>query len=170
MRAERWAAAARAWRGTAHSPHQHAVHMQQHSQAWQPPHIGAKWALLCSPALLPQVRAAVPMYLLSQRIKAMGMKVVLSGEGADEIFGGYLYFHKAPSPGAAPASQGRRPRQRRAMCWPAGHAGSSGRSRGGCRVAGQRLRLGSESPRAAPDPCSLVAASAAFRSSSAAGF
>jgi asparagine synthase (glutamine-hydrolysing) len=40
------------------------------------------------------------MYLLSQRIKAMGMKVVLSGEGADEIFGGYLYFHKAPSPGA----------------------------------------------------------------------
>lgn len=46
-----------------------------------------------------QVRAAVPMYLLAQRIKAMGMKVVLSGEGADEIFGGYLYFHKAPSPG-----------------------------------------------------------------------
>jgi asparagine synthase (glutamine-hydrolysing) len=45
-----------------------------------------------------QVRAAVPMYLLSQRIKAMGMKVVLSGEGADEIFGGYLYFHKAPNP------------------------------------------------------------------------
>jgi asparagine synthase (glutamine-hydrolysing) len=39
------------------------------------------------------------MYLLSQRIKAMGMKVVLSGEGADEIFGGYLYFHKAPSSG-----------------------------------------------------------------------
>ncbi len=51
----------------------------------------------CGPPL--QVRAAVPMYLLSQRIKAMGMKVVLSGEGADEIFGGYLYFHKAPSPG-----------------------------------------------------------------------
>ncbi len=50
-----------------------------------------------------QVRAAVPMYLLSQRIKAMGMKVVLSGEGADEIFGGYLYFHKAPSPGEQPA-------------------------------------------------------------------
>lgn len=41
----------------------------------------------------------MPMYLLSQRIKAMGMKVVLSGEGADEIFGGYLYFHKAPNPG-----------------------------------------------------------------------
>lgn len=45
-----------------------------------------------------QVRAAVPMYLLARRIKAQGIKVVLSGEGADEIFGGYLYFHKAPSP------------------------------------------------------------------------
>ena len=44
-----------------------------------------------------QVRAPVPMYLLARRIKAMGFKVVLSGEGADEIFGGYLYFHKAPS-------------------------------------------------------------------------
>lgn len=44
-----------------------------------------------------QVRAAVPMYLLARKIKAMGIKVVLSGEGADEIFGGYLYFHKAPS-------------------------------------------------------------------------
>ncbi|CAG9460254.1 unnamed protein product [Pedinophyceae sp. YPF-701] len=44
-----------------------------------------------------QVRAAVPMYLLSRKIKAMGTKMVLSGEGADEIFGGYLYFHKAPS-------------------------------------------------------------------------
>ena len=38
------------------------------------------------------------MYLLSRKIKAMGFKVVMSGEGADEIFGGYLYFHKAPSP------------------------------------------------------------------------
>jgi asparagine synthase (glutamine-hydrolysing) len=47
-----------------------------------------------------QVRAAVPMYLLSRAIKARGFKVVLSGEGADEIFGGYLYFHKAPSPAA----------------------------------------------------------------------
>lgn len=45
-----------------------------------------------------QVRASVPMYILSRRIKAQGIKVVLSGEGADEIFGGYLYFHKAPSP------------------------------------------------------------------------
>ena len=45
-----------------------------------------------------QVRAAVPMYLLARRIKALGIKVVLSGEGADEELGGYLYFHKAPSP------------------------------------------------------------------------
>lgn len=44
-----------------------------------------------------QVRAAVPMYLLARRIKALGIKVVLSGEGADEVFGGYLYFHKAPN-------------------------------------------------------------------------
>ena len=44
-----------------------------------------------------QVRAAVPMYLLARRIKSLGFKVVMSGEGADEIFGGYLYFHKAPS-------------------------------------------------------------------------
>lgn len=44
-----------------------------------------------------QVRAAVPMYLLARRIKALGIKVVLSGEGADEELGGYLYFHKAPN-------------------------------------------------------------------------
>lgn len=43
------------------------------------------------------VRASVPMYLLARVIKSMGIKMVLSGEGADEIFGGYLYFHKAPS-------------------------------------------------------------------------
>ncbi|KIP09072.1 hypothetical protein PHLGIDRAFT_23108 [Phlebiopsis gigantea 11061_1 CR5-6] len=42
------------------------------------------------------VRASTPMYLLSRKIKAMGVKMVLSGEGSDEIFGGYLYFHKAP--------------------------------------------------------------------------
>lgn len=42
------------------------------------------------------VRASTPMYLLARRIKAMGIKMVLSGEGSDEIFGGYLYFHKAP--------------------------------------------------------------------------
>ncbi len=43
------------------------------------------------------VRASTPMYLLARAIKAMGIKMVLSGEGADEIFGGYLYFHKAPN-------------------------------------------------------------------------
>lgn len=43
------------------------------------------------------VRASVPMYLLARVIKSMGIKMVLSGEEADEIFGGYLYFHKAPS-------------------------------------------------------------------------
>lgn len=44
------------------------------------------------------IRAGTPMYLLSRRIKAMGTKMVLSGEGADELFGGYLYFHQAPNP------------------------------------------------------------------------
>lgn len=43
------------------------------------------------------VRAATPMYLLARVIKSMGIKMVLTGEGADEIFGGYLYFHKAPN-------------------------------------------------------------------------
>jgi asparagine synthase (glutamine-hydrolysing) len=43
------------------------------------------------------VRASTPMYLLARVIKSMGVKMVLSGEGADEIFGGYLYFHKAPN-------------------------------------------------------------------------
>jgi asparagine synthase (glutamine-hydrolysing) len=43
------------------------------------------------------IRASTPMYLMARAIKAMGIKMVLSGEGADEIFGGYLYFHKAPS-------------------------------------------------------------------------
>ena len=43
------------------------------------------------------VRASTPMYLLTRVIKSMGIKMVLSGEGADEIFGGYLYFHKAPT-------------------------------------------------------------------------
>lgn len=46
------------------------------------------------------IRASTPMYLMARRIKAMGVKMVLSGEGADEIFGGYLYFHKAPSAAA----------------------------------------------------------------------
>jgi asparagine synthase (glutamine-hydrolysing) len=43
------------------------------------------------------VRASTPMYLLARFIKSMGVKMVLSGEGADELFGGYLYFHKAPN-------------------------------------------------------------------------
>lgn len=44
------------------------------------------------------VRASTPMFLMSRKIKAMGIKMVLSGEGSDEIFAGYLYFHKAPNP------------------------------------------------------------------------
>ena len=43
------------------------------------------------------IRAATPMYLMARKIKAIGVKMVLSGEGADEIFGGYLYFHKCPN-------------------------------------------------------------------------
>lgn len=43
------------------------------------------------------IRASTPMYLLSRAIKSMGIKMVLSGEGSDELFGGYLYFHKAPN-------------------------------------------------------------------------
>ena len=46
------------------------------------------------------VRASTPMYLMARRIRAMGIKMVLSGEGSDELFGGYLYFHKAPSASA----------------------------------------------------------------------
>jgi asparagine synthase (glutamine-hydrolysing) len=46
------------------------------------------------------VRASTPMYLMARFIKSMGVKMVLSGEGADEVFGGYLYFHKAPDPKA----------------------------------------------------------------------
>ena len=46
------------------------------------------------------IRASTPMFLLSRMIKAMGVKMVLSGEGADEILGGYLHFHKAPTPKA----------------------------------------------------------------------
>ena len=46
------------------------------------------------------VRASTPMYLMARRIRATGVKMVLSGEGSDEIFGGYLYFHKAPHPRA----------------------------------------------------------------------
>jgi asparagine synthase (glutamine-hydrolysing) len=46
------------------------------------------------------IRASTPMFLLSRKIKAMGVKMVLSGEGSDEIFGGYLYFHNAPDKSA----------------------------------------------------------------------
>jgi asparagine synthase (glutamine-hydrolysing) len=46
------------------------------------------------------IRAATPMFLMARKIRAMGIKMVLSGEGADEIFGGYLYFHRAPDPQA----------------------------------------------------------------------
>ena len=46
------------------------------------------------------VRASTPMYLLSRKIKAIGVKMVLSGEGSDEVFGGYLYFHAAPDKAA----------------------------------------------------------------------
>ena len=42
------------------------------------------------------IRASTPMYLMARRIRTMGIKMVLSGEGADELFGGYLYFHLAP--------------------------------------------------------------------------
>ena len=54
------------------------------------------------------VRASTPMYLLARVIKSMGIKMVLSGEGADEIFGGYLYFHKAPTPQAFHEETGRK--------------------------------------------------------------
>lgn len=43
------------------------------------------------------IRASTPMFLMTRKIKALGVKMVLSGEGSDEIFGGYLYFHKAPN-------------------------------------------------------------------------
>ena len=43
------------------------------------------------------IRSSVPMYLMSRKIKSLGIKMVLSGEGADEMYGGYLYFHKAPN-------------------------------------------------------------------------
>lgn len=43
------------------------------------------------------IRASTPMFLMARVIKSMGIKMVLSGEGSDEIFGGYLYFHKAPN-------------------------------------------------------------------------
>lgn len=44
------------------------------------------------------LRASTPMYLMARQIKALGIKMCLTGEGADELFGGYLYFHKCPNP------------------------------------------------------------------------
>jgi asparagine synthase (glutamine-hydrolysing) len=44
------------------------------------------------------IRSATPMFLMSRKIKSLGIKMILSGEGADELWGGYLYFHKAPNP------------------------------------------------------------------------
>ena len=69
-------------------------------------HAAAAWSARCpwsvvradKDSITLQVRASVPMYLLSRKIKAGGFKVVMSGEGADEIYGGYLFFHKAPTP------------------------------------------------------------------------
>lgn len=43
------------------------------------------------------IRASTPMYMMCRRIKALGIKICLTGEGSDELFGGYLYFHKAPN-------------------------------------------------------------------------
>jgi asparagine synthase (glutamine-hydrolysing) len=43
------------------------------------------------------IRASTPMFLMSRKIKSLGVKMVISGEGSDELFGGYLYFHKAPN-------------------------------------------------------------------------
>ncbi|KAK7191055.1 Asparagine synthetase [Paraphaeosphaeria sporulosa] len=54
------------------------------------------------------IRASTPMFLLARKIKAMGVKMVLSGEGSDEIFGGYLYFHNAPDKAALHAETIRR--------------------------------------------------------------
>lgn len=83
-----------------HTRQRHRLSVQQiRSKCWQ-------YALILGSAecqelgfdttLTSQVRAAVPMYILTRKIKAMGIKVVLSGEGADEALGGYLFFHKAP--------------------------------------------------------------------------
>ena len=91
------------------------------------------------------VRAATPMFLMSRKIKAMGVKMVLSGEGADEILAGYLYFHKAPD-GAAQESElpnfkgsvlGRFPLVS-ADCWTSDHLSERPRSVGA--FSGTRAR------------------------------
>ena len=60
-----------------------------------------------------QIRASTPMFLMSRKIKARGVKMVLSGEGADEIFGGYLYFHKAPNAKCVCRTERRKGKERR---------------------------------------------------------
>lgn len=86
--------------GLMHTRHRHSLTVQQiRSKCWQCAlSLGSagRQELSFDTALAPQVRAAVPMYILTRKIKAMGIKVVLSGEGADEALGGYLFFHKAP--------------------------------------------------------------------------
>ncbi len=81
------------------------------------------------------MRASTPMYLLARVIKSMGVKMVLSGEGADEVFGGYLYFHKPPTP----ALSTRRPCARSASCTSTTACGPT--------IA---LRVGGRRPRAVP--------------------
>ncbi|MCO5586134.1 hypothetical protein L7F22_040074 [Adiantum nelumboides] len=88
------------------------------------------------------VRASTPMYLLSRKIKAMGVKMVLSGEGSDEIFGGYLYFHAAPTADEFPPgvrSKGQEPAHGRLPSRQQEHHGLGPRS--------SRAILGQELPR-----------------------
>jgi Asparagine synthase len=83
-----------------HTRHCYQQHVQQTRnecrQNTQSLGMAGRQDLSSDSTLTPQVRAAVPMYILTRKIKAMGIKVVLSGEGADEALGGYLFFHKAP--------------------------------------------------------------------------
>ena len=80
------------------------------------------------------IRASTPMYLLARRIKAMGVKMVLSGEGADEIFGGYLYFHKAPDARAFHEETVRKLDALHQLRLPARQQGDDGLGRGGARA------------------------------------
>ena len=80
------------------------------------------------------IRASTPMYLLARRIKAMGVKMVLSGEGADEIFGGYLYFHKAPDAREFHDETVRKLDALHQLRLPAREQGDDGLGRGGARA------------------------------------
>jgi asparagine synthase (glutamine-hydrolysing) len=80
------------------------------------------------------VRASTPMYLMARRIRAMGIKMVLSGEGADEIFGGYLYFHKAPDAARLPRGDGAQARPPAPVRLPARQQVDGGLGRGGARA------------------------------------